>query len=561
MYYNPKTIVHLLIVVILVIFSVLCDSCANRISPTGGPKDTIPPFITSSIPRNQSINFKGNTIILEFNEWIKESNLRTQLLITPPLKGNYVPKIVRNRVEIKLEEPLEDSTTYNFNFREGVVDITESNIAIVDTLSSQDLKIAFSTGYILDSMSVNGQIISLPTRVPLKETVVSLYQVNDTLNIREDKPYYFTLTNEEGFFNIQNIKAGSYRLYAFQDNNNDLIYQEPEAIAFLKDSIQFTDKNTRLDSLILKATKEDHTSPEIRKSRAVSKYYEITFNEGIQTIDIQFLEEWKDTFKYHMIEGGKKLKLYNPEEIYDSIPLTITIEDSLSNKVILEEKIAFKESTNTRASPNKPLNVELKLLEDDKLANELQLDLLFDKPVKEYDFQKIKYQIDQDTLHVKPLLYRDSTAHYTWNKMHTELSIRRKILLKESIEITIDTASFISIEQDSSDFIQKKFLVKKPSKYGSIYGNIITEFPHYIIQLLDDNFKVVREAKDAAKINFQYLKEATYKLRVIIDENKNGKWDQSNLDQGLSAEKIIFLELPGEGKLKEKWDTNVTLKF
>ena len=45
---------------------VLCSSCANMVSPTGGPKDVTPPKVTKSIPENNSVLFNGNRI--EINE-------------------------------------------------------------------------------------------------------------------------------------------------------------------------------------------------------------------------------------------------------------------------------------------------------------------------------------------------------------------------------------------------------------------------------------------------------------------------------------------------------------
>ena len=44
-------------------------SCANPISPTGGPKDTIPPTLVGTIPINKSLNFKDKSISLVFDEY------------------------------------------------------------------------------------------------------------------------------------------------------------------------------------------------------------------------------------------------------------------------------------------------------------------------------------------------------------------------------------------------------------------------------------------------------------------------------------------------------------
>ena len=39
-------------------------NCANQRTPTGGPKDTIPPILISSIPLNENVNLNNNWISL-----------------------------------------------------------------------------------------------------------------------------------------------------------------------------------------------------------------------------------------------------------------------------------------------------------------------------------------------------------------------------------------------------------------------------------------------------------------------------------------------------------------
>ena len=39
---------------------------------------------------------------------------------------------------------------------------------------------------------------------------------------------------------------------------------------------------------------------------------------------------------------------------------------------------------------------------------------------------------------------------------------------------------------------------------------------------------------------FRYLQPNEYKIRVIIDENNNGKWDVGNFYKKTESEKIIF---------------------
>lgn len=43
-------------------------ACARQTAPTGGPKDSIPPSLAASLPKQGQVNFKGSTVELSFSE-------------------------------------------------------------------------------------------------------------------------------------------------------------------------------------------------------------------------------------------------------------------------------------------------------------------------------------------------------------------------------------------------------------------------------------------------------------------------------------------------------------
>ena len=50
------------------IYIIFLFSCARQSSPTGGPKDTIPPVLVRAIPPNETINLKAKELQLIFSE-------------------------------------------------------------------------------------------------------------------------------------------------------------------------------------------------------------------------------------------------------------------------------------------------------------------------------------------------------------------------------------------------------------------------------------------------------------------------------------------------------------
>src|SRR5690606_13701042 len=131
------------------------------------------------------------------------------------------------KITLEFRDDLEENTTYLLNFREGIEDVTESN-------KIEPLTLAFSTGSQLDTGSVSGQVVYYLNQKPESNITVGLYPESDTNNIRNHRPYYFAKTNEQGNFELNNLKAGNYRIFAHNDKNGNEFYdQENERIGYL----------------------------------------------------------------------------------------------------------------------------------------------------------------------------------------------------------------------------------------------------------------------------------------------------------------------------------------
>ena len=561
---NPKNSLLLFSILFLFFIQILFTRCANRIAPSGGPKDSIPPIVIRSIPANQSLNYTGDVVVIEFNEWIKEKNFRQELLITPPT-NEYTHKITKTRVEINFNKPLLENTTYSLNFRGGIIDITEGNIARNDTANVNNLKLSFSTGDHIDSMRVSGRVFSTMTNEPVKEAIVSLYNTEDTLAIDEDTPYYFTITDEEGYFQIENIKDGAYEIFALKDYIENLIYEEreKELIGFLASPIVFNDSTSEINDLSIKLNKEDFTPPEADRSSAVGENYEIQISEGLVDFDLEPLDSTQNNLiASNLVNKGTVIRVYNLESVYDTIPARLYMEDSLGNNAEEEIKILFKEPSKKQTVTHLPFQIAISPIEGKSLEDDFQIFLTFTKPVKNYDFSKISYIIDNDSTTLAPLLYADSTQEYSWNRKQTRLDINKDLRIESVINILFDSLAFVSVQEDTTSFFNKKIDKKDPANFGTISGQVNTSVESYILQLIDDQKNVIDKRISPRQFEFAYLPAGKYAVRVIIDTNQNGQWDSSNYTDRTPAEEVLFFSLPNEGKLRERWDIqNAVIEF
>ncbi|MEL7146541.1 MAG: Ig-like domain-containing domain, partial [Bacteroidota bacterium] len=370
-----------LFILCLVLVYIFANSCANQGSPTGGPRDTIPPVVINSVPANQSINFNGQTLIFEFDERVTAEKLKQQLIISPntEIEYNFVTK--KYLLTIKLQTPLKDSTTYNFNFLDGVTDITEKNPV-------RNFRLAFSTGPFIDSIYVSGRAANLLTGEPSKNITIGLYDADDTTNIYEDKPLYFFTADEQGIFKIENIKTGYYNIYAWQDANKNLkLETDQEPYAFLQDTL---DLYTSKDSLFLRTLGINVEEPEIASGRIVGRYFDVKFNKSIPTLQVTPKLVDKPLAYQHRIKENM-VRFYNTQELTDkdSLIYYFSLTDSLSQSI--EDTVVVK----FRPTKKKPDPFEIaRKTTNDQIRKALQLDLSFNKPIGVFHTDSLVLAID-----------------------------------------------------------------------------------------------------------------------------------------------------------------------
>jgi hypothetical protein len=215
--------------ILIIVFLSIIYSCANIVSPTGGPKDEEPPVVLRSVPENYSTHYQGQNVRIFFDEYVTLKNLMQNLLISPPLNEDPEIRIRGKSVMMSISDTLLPNTTYNFFFGDAIVDITEGN-------AIPNFQFVVSTGDYVDSLSFMGSLVDAFTLMPEENVFVMMYDnVNpfDSIPLLK-RPVYLTKTDKEGRFRINNIKEGQYLVFALKDLNSNYIYDNPEEkIAFL----------------------------------------------------------------------------------------------------------------------------------------------------------------------------------------------------------------------------------------------------------------------------------------------------------------------------------------
>ncbi len=534
------------------ILILILTGCASVTMPTGGKKDEIPPTLISSSPANNELNVTSKTIELTFSEDIKLKDPKEEILIVPTIGKNTLYKVKKRKLIIEPELALEPNTTYSINFRDGVQDITEGN-------PTENLRLAFSTGPTIDSLSISGSVHDIfSEKIPQKITI-ALYH-SDTFDIFKHTPTYFTKSNKEGIFSIQNLKKDSYYVYAFEDKNKNLkVDSKTEKYGFLAKPINL---NANKDSITLPLTTVDSRPLALTSVRHTDKNSRVRFNKQLDSLMIKGVPYGRSIYTY----GSDKSELifYNTFSKGDSIKARLIAKDSIGQKLDTIIFIRYGE-IKTAQETFKTKEVDINYNTNSKTLSYIWS---FNKPIASitYDSMYIRYdsitsqKIDQKKIKIDTLLNLITLE----TKIETP-TIKDEKKKHKSPQLIIGKGGLISIEQDSSKRISKNIQLVTEEDLGSVAIKVETKHQKYLVQIITTDGKVVQAVNNVKEYTFKNLPPTDYKIRVIIDENENGKWDAGNFSKKREPEKVILYKSE-DGKystpLRANWEVGpLLIKF
>lgn len=503
----------------------LAMSCATQTTPQGGPKDTIPPHVVNFYPKENQKNFKGKEITVEFDETVVLNNPKEEIIIVPSLGKKTEFKIKGKMLTIEPELPWRDSTTYNINFREGVRDITENNPAA--TLDGTGVHLAFSTGPEIDTLSISGSVKSAINESIPENITIAVYKI-DTFDIFEDTPEFFTKSNKkDGKFSITNLKAGKYKLYAFEDKNKNLKAEtRSEKFGFLSRTIELDSAITNLQISMMNI---DTRPPKIQSTRNQSFLNTIRFNKPMVDYDILSDTSIISSFANNQTE----ILAYYPKISIDSMKIHVRAMDSTEQ--IVDTLVYIKTSSQQKlkeafkyGASDASYNLE---------TNIMQFVVNYSKPLKSINYDSI--YLEYDSITRLPLKFKNLKVDTIFNRITVNEFIPLDSIPKSS-KITIAPSFLVSVEDDSSKILAPAMKLFDSPTTAVLLVNITTKEPHFVIQLVNSSNKVVQEVADQKKITFKFLTPETLKIRAVIDTNGNGKWDPAIYPQNREPEKLIY---------------------
>ena len=527
-YFNAKNLA-------VMFTTLLFLGCASMQTPQGGPKDTKPPKVLNMTPKNLTRNFNAKKIIIEFDEFFKLNNEFKEFSISPDQELPPILKVRKKILEISLQDSLEKNTTYTLNFGKSVADINENNII-------KNLSYVFSTGPEIDSLSLSGKVTNSLTGDIEKEAVVFILPLERDTLFGKKRPSIYTLTDSAGNYRLNNLRKGSYKVYALKESEGggDKIYQQlSDEVGFIKEPI-LIDKN--VDNVNLQVFKE--LAPEFRiLDRKLNNDGSISliFNQQLKTPKITVMEPTS-------VDVGKKVlytktndtaKIWLTDLSFDSVKLAIqdqgkvlqTVNFNRGKKEIYNRDLTINDNIyGSKLNPYQRYTLTFNFPVD--AADPSKITLLEDS-VKRTNFEVIKDSVDFLKYYIK----------YPWRN-------------KKTYDIKFDAGAFTGIFNVKNKPVNKSFKLETADSYGTLALNIVVPDTtrNYLVEFIDEKKNTIKAygVSKNSTINFANYPAGKYFVRVVYDDNKNGIWDTGNVKTGIQPEKIWYS--PEEKSLRANWE-------
>jgi hypothetical protein len=353
---------------------VFVTGCANMIPPTGGPRDSLPPVLVSTLPKDSTTNFTGNRITINFDEYIELQNVFENVLVSPTPNNTPVINYNFRTVSIRIKDTLEPNTTYSINFGNALRDINEGNVL-------KDFTYLFSTGTTIDQNTISGKVIQAETgNIDSTLIVVLQKNLNDSAVVKE-KPRYITRLDGEGNFQFKNLAAGTFAIYAIPNDFSKKYEDTTKPFAFADSAINTTN-NSQVTLYAYSLPKKDTTPKtgrqevEERGDKDKKTAPRLSYKTNIELSRLDLLNNLEITFNRKItFFDSSKVKLTDTN--YVRLPNYTFIADTANNRFTIKhnwlpgsyfnlvvDTTAFSDSTGLRLAKADTISFATKRTED-----------------------------------------------------------------------------------------------------------------------------------------------------------------------------------------------------
>lgn len=527
----------------LFLLNVLLLSCARVGSPVGGVKDTIAPQVVHTNIDTTRVNVPRDIkeLRIDFDEYIQLKDINKNLIISPPLKKitKILPSGMANKyVLITWSDTLQANTTYNFNFGNAIVDNNEGN-------ALQYYNFAFSTGEKIDDFYVSGELKSLIAETEAKSAetnlVVGLYKAEDSVSYRQ-KPYYITKADPDGYYELNYLSPGKYRILAFEDTNSNSVYDPgKEKVGFQKDTL-ILDKSISGLNLNLYPSRKAQKYADMKE---VPGGILMTFEGNPTEVKVLSINEKLQDYKVTHHPKSDSVNIWfdakkNDLGLASSENLKFSYDDGLKQDTV---SVFYRYNAKNEMTVSNSKGNSLAPKDDFIITSNYFVD---------------KIQPEKWTL-VSDSISQEFTAKIG-EKNPFEIHIQSDFKEGKQYSLTVPKETVSSFYESLQKSYRFDFETDKTENYGSLILTLENApAQNFWLQLLSasGNIAYSKLGKEPV-LTFRSLKPGIYDVRILVDNNENGIWDSADLNSGEFAEDVFLFDKKVEirplWEIRETWN-------
>jgi hypothetical protein len=526
--------------VLAIAYCALMLGCAQIVTPDGGPKDTTPPKVVKYTPDSAATNFTGQKIVITFDEYISLNDLNKQLIISPAVKRRPEVTIRKKDLIIEFKDSLAPNTTYSVSFGKAIRDITENNVL-------NNFRFVFSTGAFIDSLKLSGTVVNAQTLRGEKNVLVMLYRDTKDSVVYKQKPYYYTRTDDNGNYLITNLAASAYKIFALDDQGEDYLYNTPEERIAFSDSLIHL--NSDRDSLRLMMFREKSPKQYLAKAEQPAPgRIRLIYNQPVENFSVAYVDAFPPTMKaFEEFSAGKdSVNIWFSSIELDSVTFITKSGDKVLDTIPMRLQKVTKKPVRTGAQDPRALVITSNGA--GKLLPGTQFALTSTNPVYVLDTSKMVLKMGRDTVR-KNIQFTANSRTIRFNRSFPEDS---------TFSLFIPPGAVKDVYGQKNDTIRISFTVQAARSFG----NLSVKMPNlengkYLVEVVDDKDNVVRDTliNGPAEIQFGTMAAGNYRVRLIHDEDGNGKFTPGSYLNQKQAEKVIYYAV--SVRVRAGWDMDI----
>jgi hypothetical protein len=541
---------------LILFLSVIIYSCANQLPPGGGPVDKTPPEIISVYPPNGTTNFKDDHFEIEFSEYVDKRSVQDAIFISPAINGSLEFDWSGKSLQVDFPEKLNENITYVVTIGTNAADLNNHN------KMAQAYSFTFATGDKIDKGIIEGKIyVAKPQGIMMYG-----YSAGDSvINPTKQKPKYISQAGEQGKYRLLGLAYGLYRVFAFQDEYGDLIYNVgDDAYGCPYKDVNITEQDSIFQNLDFLMSREDTLKPRLINAAMTDRYHILLeFNEPIDSTTI-------NSGDFSVIDSTLK-KVYAPLYTFRGKGkrenVILVIKDSLSeqdNNFVLAKNIKDMAGNNSESDITQLVVSEKPDTSAPDLYSAKSIpDISDDKITEEFVF----YFNDgfDSTLAKKGISVSERKGETVPSQVIflDDASFKVKVPggLKpgENYLVNINLNNIEDVAGNKRDSVYKYgFNPTPPTEFSAVSG--LVEVPRnnlkgnimVVLQSTEgENIKIQKKADSNLEWKFNKVYPGKYLLWSYIDKDSSGTYSYGKPYPFTPSERFVYY--PDTLKLRARW--------